>query len=109
MAHMVKKVQFKDHVAIYLKIAFLVSSNRVDDTSVSRLRCSTRCRDDHERSVATACIRELLLSLKIFLFLYNLSDQIITIVFTLISSLNLVSTPLSQLWKIFALLRDGIM
>jgi hypothetical protein len=53
------------------------------------------------------CKREEHLLLKTLSFLHSHSDQITAIAPTLISGLNLGSTPLSQLPKIFATLRGG--
>jgi hypothetical protein len=108
---MAKEVQSEDHTAIHVeKKSIAISSNCVD-TSAKRSRCSTHCRCDHKRSKDAhryiTCIREAFLLLKILLFLHRQSDQITAIALTLISSLNLGSTPLSQLPNIFAMLCGG--
>jgi hypothetical protein len=86
------------------KIFFDVSSNRVD-ISTKRSRCYAGCRGDHKRSVAVerwmTCIREYNLLLKILSFLHSHNGQITAITPTLLSNLNLGSTPSSQLPKIF--------
>jgi hypothetical protein len=97
-----KEGQSADHAAF----------NRVD-ISVKRSRYSTRCRGDHKRSVHVqrymTCKREEHLLLKTLSFLCSHSSQIRAIFATLITSLNLGSTSLSYLPKIFTTLRGGHM